>query len=148
MAAAIETIAQVPATIAVSNNSQEQYQPSFFRRAWDKLENILAQVQNKSIASYLSQDDDDIHEEEFHNPLNPHRRQIFKEGSIRSRISTDSDDRLSSSRTSSRASSLRHFDPWQQRINEELQQAQMEHAQIKNMISGWASNEVGPWFDY
>ncbi|CAG8472428.1 9673_t:CDS:2 [Ambispora leptoticha] len=131
MAAAIETPIVVSSSsqfaTRANNNSQEQYQRSFFRRAWDKLEDILVRVQNKN-TTY--QDDDDILEEEFHNPLNPHRRQALKEGSIKSRISTDSG---------------KHYDPWQQRINEELQQTQMEHVRIKNMISGWASDEVAPW---
>ncbi|KAG9284227.1 hypothetical protein G9A89_002037 [Geosiphon pyriformis] len=139
-------------SLSVFGNSQEQYQPSFFRRAWDKVESILTQNPNKT-TSYLNndEDDDELLEEEFHNPLNPHRRQILKEGSISSRMSADSGDERpfsrSSSRPVSRASSMRRYDPWQQRVNDELEATKVEHAQIKDMISGWAMGEVGPWFD-
>jgi len=152
MAAAIETITQVYVSSTSrpthSTNSslaivaEERYQRSLFRRAWDKVESILTSVHSNT--SPEEEDDD----EEFRNPLNPHRRQLLKEGSISSRISTDSgDERPTLSSSSSRASSIRRYDPWQQSAQDEIQQTKVEHAKIKDMIAGWAMDEVSPWFN-
>lgn len=136
MASAIETITQV--YVRTLPIAEEQYQRSLFRRAWDMIESMLVLVQNKT--RYYNEDEDED-EAEFQNPLNPHRRNIHREGSIKSRISTDSD----STQSSSSASSVHRYDPWQEHIDGEL--AQMKVSQ-KDLISRWAKGEVGPWFDW
>lgn len=139
MASAIATITQV----YVRPTLEEQYQRSFFRRAWDRVESILALVQNKARFYRDENDDDDIDEAEFQNPYNPHRRNNQKEGSIRTRFSYET--RFSTDSDSSRSSSTaRRYEPWQQQIDEELAQIKVTQ---KDLISRWVKGEVSPWFD-
>ncbi|CAG8504537.1 9016_t:CDS:2 [Funneliformis caledonium] len=131
---------------------------SFFRRAWDTVESIFIQKNDVNLPVYYNNyereenEDDDtanefIHPNPYHQPLA--RADAFRAPVHKRRLSAHSDELISvmpdySSRSSSSEWPVRQtYEDWQRDQGE----LDIEEANIKDLISGWAMGEGRPWFD-
>jgi len=130
---------------------------SFFRRAWDTVESIFIQKNDVNLPVYYNNyereenEDDDtanefIHPNPYHQPLA--RADAFRAPVHKRRLSAHSDELISvmpdyNSRSSSEWPVRQTYEDWQRDQGE----LDIEEANIKDLISGWAMGEGRPWFD-
>jgi hypothetical protein len=129
---------------------------SFFRRAWDKVESIFVQ-KDANLPTYYNnyerEDDEDDITDEFIHP-NPYQQPLTRTAMFRMpvhkrRLSQHSQELISaapsdySPRSSSEWPTRQRYEDWQRDQGE----LDIEEANVKDLIAGWAMGEGRPWFD-